>query len=66
MPEKPELSEARRALLEKYLRGEISPVDTAKSAAQSNGKSSPAANSMPVEENDSLRVPVVPLRSSGS
>jgi hypothetical protein len=78
MPEKPELSQAKRVLLDKYLRGEISPIDTAKSAAQSNGKSSPAPastptptvpytpTSMPVEENGSLRVPVVPIRTSGS
>ena len=76
MPEKPELSDARRALLEKYLRGEISPAEIARGAAQSNGKSTPASSPTPtnpstpiptpVENTDSLRVPVVAIRTGGS
>lgn len=76
MPDLPELTEAKRALLEKYLRGEISMNGEAKSEAQNNGTAASAAPpeptipvtppSLPVAENDSLRVPVVPICSSGS
>src|SRR5438128_1491404 len=76
MPDRPELSEARRALLEKFLRGEISPTATVKNDAHSNGTPTlaPASTptvpstpiSLPVEDRDSLRVPVVPIRASGS
>lgn len=78
MPDSPELSENKRALLEKYLRGEISVAGTTESAAQNNGRSGTAPALMraptvpdtppikPVAESASLRVPIVPVRSSGS
>ena len=51
MPDKPELAAARRALLEKYLQGEISPT---------------ASETVNKQDDTPLRVPVVPIRSSGS
>lgn len=69
MPDSPELTEAKRALLNKYLRGEISMNGAAKSEAQALTPAPtipPPPDSLPVEETVSLRVPIVPVHAGGS
>lgn len=58
MPNTPELSEVRRALLEKYLRKE-SPITAGISTQQIQG------NSAPLSSTD-LRVPLLPIQTNGS
>jgi Thioesterase domain len=63
MPETPELSEARRALLEKYLRGEIQPEPTRQESRPAQETAAPAPDT---SAGEGLLVPVVPIRSTGS
>jgi len=62
MPERSQLSEARRALLEKYLRGEIQPKQVMQEARPREKDIAPANEPAA----DALLVPVVPIRSTGT
>src|SRR5579859_8152361 len=61
MPDAPELSEVKRALLEKYLRGEVPQVVTTASTIPQRSQESPA----PSSHTDS-RTPVVAVQTAGS
>lgn len=61
IPQTPELTEARRALLEKYLRGEIQPGQIRNEDRPAEKEAAPAR-----EAEESLLVPVVPIRSTGT
>jgi hypothetical protein len=62
-PQIPELSEARRALLEKYLRGEIQLEQTTKAARAARSEAAPAIDA---GDGEALLVPIVPIRSTGT
>jgi pimeloyl-ACP methyl ester carboxylesterase len=59
MPETVGLSEAKRALLEKYLQGDISPVETQTKATRTRESSEPVSDRH-------LKVPVVPIQTNGT
>ncbi len=61
MPQTPEISEAKRALLEKYLRGELPRTATAPAAVAQHTQESP----VPPSSTDS-RVALIPVQTAGS
>lgn len=70
MPDLPELTEAKRALLNKYLSGENSMARAIKSSSQNIEIPEPTVPITPTSKsttvNNALRVPIVPIRTSGS